>query len=283
MATFYNRATLSYNGRLTNSNQTEGELLEILSITKTAISQSYGENDSVVYAVNLVNSGTTPITNLSVTDDLGAYTVGATTVYPLSYSVGSVQLFINGILSTAPGVNVGPPLTFSGITLPAGANATLLYEADTNEFTPLSSGATIENTVTVTADGIAPITATAEVSAENATNLTIAKAICPAVVTDNGQLTYTFIIQNSGNTEAIATDDIIVTDTFAPILNPISVTYNDTPWTENTNYTYDETTGAFATLPGQITVPAATYTQDPVTGVITTTPGVAIITVTGTV
>jgi hypothetical protein len=37
MATFYNRATLSYNGRLTNSNQTEGELLETLGVTKTAI------------------------------------------------------------------------------------------------------------------------------------------------------------------------------------------------------------------------------------------------------
>lgn len=283
MATFYNRATLSYNGRLTNSNQTEGELLETLGVTKTAISQSYGENDSVVYAVNLVNSGTTAITALSVTDDLGAYTVGATTVYPLSYAAGSVRLFINGTLSTAPTVTAGPPLVFSGITLPAGANATLLYEADTNEYTPLEAASTITNTVTVTADGFAPITATADVSAENATNLTIAKAICPAVVTDNGELTYTFIIQNSGNTEALATDDVIVTDTFAPILNPITVTYNGTPWAENTNYTYDETTGEFATLPGQITVPAATYTQDPTTGVITTTPGVAVITVTGTV
>ena len=283
MATFYNRATLSYNGRLTNSNQTEGELLETLAVTKTAISQSYGENDSVVYAVNLVNSGTTAITALSVTDDLGAYTVGTTTVYPLSYAAGSVRLFINGTLSTAPAVTAGPPLAFSGITLPAGANATLLYEADTNEFTPLEAASTITNTVTVTADGFAPITATADVSTESATNLTIAKAICPAVVTDNGELTYTFIIQNSGNTEALATDDVIVTDTFAPILNPITVTYNGTPWVENTNYTYDETTGEFATLPGQITVPAATYTQDPTTGVITTTPGVAVITVTGTV
>lgn len=283
MATFYNRATLSYNGRLTNSNQTEGELLEILGVTKTAITQSYGENDSVVYAVNLVNSGTTPITSLSVTDDLGAYTVGASTVYPLTYTAGSVKLFINGTLSAAPTVSVGPPLAFSNITLPAGASATLLYEADTNEYTPLAAGSSITNTVTVAADGIAPITATALVNAASETNLTIAKAICPAVVTDNGELTYTFIIQNSGNTEAEATDNVVITDLFTPILNPITVTYNGTPWTEGTNYTYDETTGEFATLPGQITVPAATYTQDPVTGVITTTPGVAVITVTGTV
>ena len=283
MATFFNMATLSYNGRLTNSNVTEGELLETLAVTKTAISQSYGENDSVVYAVNLVNSGSTPITALSVTDDLGAYTVGASTVYPLTYVTGSVRLFINGTLAAVPTVTEGPPLVFSGITLPAGANATLLYEAQTNEFTPYASGSSITNTATVSADGIAPITDSAVVDAANSTSLTIAKAICPAVVTDNGELTYTFIIQNSGNAEAVATDDVIVTDTFTPILNPITVTYNGAVWTENVNYTYDETTGDFATLPGQITVPGATYTQDPVTGVITTTPGVAVITVTGTI
>lgn len=283
MATFFNQATLSYNGRLTNSNITEGELLETLAVTKTAISQSYGENDSVVYAINLVNSGTTPITAITVTDNLGEYTVGTGTVYPLTYVPGSVRLFINGTLAAAPAVTDGPPLVFSAITLPAGANATLLYEAETNEFTPFADGSSITNTVTVTADGIAPITDTAQVSAENNTLLTIAKAICPAVVTDNGELTYTFIIQNSGNTEAVATDDVIVTDTFSPILNPIRVTYNGADWTEGTNYTYDETTGDFATLPGQITVPAATYTQNPETGVITTTPGVAIITVTGTI
>ena len=283
MATFFNQATLSYNGRLTNSNVTEGEILETLAVTKTAISQSYGENDSVVYAINLVNSGATQITGLTVSDNLGAYTAGTDTLYPLTYVQGSVRLFINGALAASPTVNAGPPLLFSGITLPAGANATLLYEAQTNEFTPLADGSTVTNTVTVVADGIAPITDSAEINAENNTSLTIAKAICPAIVTDNGELTYTFIIQNSGNTEAVATDDVIVTDTFNPILNPISVTYNGTAWSEGANYTYDETTGDFATLPGQITVPGATYTQDPETGIITKTPGVAVITVTGTI
>ena len=50
-----------------------------------------------------------------------------------------------------------------------------------------------------------------------------------------------------------------------------------------TGYTYDEATGQFATVPGIITVPAATYTQDPVTGEYTTTPGLATLTVTGTI
>ena len=283
MATFYNQATLSFNGRLTNSNVTTGEILDTLGATKTAISETYGANDSVVYVINILNSGTTALTGLTVTDDLGAYTLGTNTLYPLDYVDGSVRYFVNGTLETAPAVNPGHPLVISGINIPAGANASIIYEAQTNEFAPFEAGAIITNTATVTGNGIEPITVSATVTAANDTTLTIAKAISPAVITDNGELTYTFIIQNTGNAPANATDDVIVTDTFNPIINPISVTYNGTPWTEGANYTYSETTGEFATLPGQISIPAATYTQDPATGVITVTPGVAVITVTGTI
>ena len=45
----------------------------------------------------------------------------------------------------------------------------------------------------------------------------------------------------------------------------------------------DPATGVFATVPGQILVPAATYTQDPTTGAYTINPGTATLTVTGTV
>ena len=48
-------------------------------------------------------------------------------------------------------------------------------------------------------------------------------------------------------------------------------------------YNYTEATGLFATVPGQILVPAATYTQDPVTGAYTATPGIATLVVTGTI
>ena len=283
MATFYNQATLSFNGRLTNSNITTGEILEAISVTKTAISSTYGANDGVVYVVNIVNSGAAAITGVSVTDDLGAYTAGGNTVYPLEYVEGSLRYFINGSPTAAPTVTVGPPLTISGITIPAGANASILYEARTNEFTPLMQGSTVTNTATVSGNGIEPITAEATVFANEDTLLSIAKAISPAVITDNGELTYTFVIQNMGNSPAVATDNVLVTDTFNPILNSISVTYNGAGWSEGANYTYSETTGEFATLPGQITVPASTYTQDAETGVITVTPGVTVITVTGTV
>lgn len=283
MPLFFNQATLSYNDTVINSNVTTGELLEVLSVTKTAVTGNYGQGDVVTYVVSIVNTGTMAYTGLTVTDDLGAYTLGDQTLVPLTLIEDSVIYYAGGVVQPDPIVEAGPPLTISGITVPAGGNATIVYSARVNAFAPLGTDGTIENTVTVTGGGITPISDTETITAESAPSLTISKSICPAVVTENGRITYTFVIQNTGNTPVVATDDAIVTDTFDPILSGLTVTYNGTAWVEGTNYTYAEATGLFTTLPGQITVPAATYTQDPQTGEFTIQPGVTVITVTGTV
>ncbi|MBO5858698.1 MAG: hypothetical protein J6R20_02865, partial [Clostridia bacterium] len=148
----------------------------------------------------------------------------------------------------------------------------------------LGTGSSINNTATLTGAGITtPVTANESLPVSEEPALAITKGLNPTSVPENGQLTYTFVISNYGATEAIGTDNIVVTDTFTPILNPISVTYNGAVWAESTNYNYDETTGLFATVAGQISVPAATYTQNPLTGEYIVTPGTTTITVTGTV
>ena len=283
MATFFNQATLSYSGGTVNSNITTGEILEVLSATKTAVYDRYSPGSDVTYAVNIVNSGTIAFTGLTINDDLGAYTFGTSTLQPLDYIVGSVRYFIDGILQPAPAVTIGPPLVISGINVPAGGTTTILYAAQANNFAPLNVEGTIVNTVTINGGGITPLTATETVSAEAEPRLTITKSVSPTTVTENSQLTYTFVIQNTGNVPADATDDVVVTDTFDPILSNLTVTYNGAVWTSPANYTYNEATGQFATVPGNITVPAATYTQDPTTGVWIVDPGVAVITVTGTI
>ncbi len=284
MATFFNQATLLFQGQVTNSNTTSGEVLDILGATKTALSADYGAQDGISYAISLVNSGPTAITNITLTDSLGAYTVGTTTVYPLDYIDGSVKLFVNGVLQTAPTVTAGPPLDFSGITVPAGGNALLVYEARTNEYAPLTAGSTIVNELTGSGGGACgAIAATSTIPVRAESTPTITKFASPDEVVCNGEITYTFILQNGGNREIVAGDNLAVTDTFNPILNITSVTLDDVAWTENTGYTYNPATGEFATVAGQIAIPAASYTQDPDTGVITTTPGVVVLKVTGTV
>ena len=283
MATFFNQATLSYSGGTVNSNITTGEILEVLSATKTAVYDRYSPGSDVTYAVNIVNSGTIAFTGLTINDDLGAYTFGTSTLQPLDYIVASVRYFIDGVLQPAPAVTIGPPLVISGINVPAGGTTTILYAARANNFAPLDVEGTIINTVIISGGGITPLTATETVSAEAEPRLTITKSVSPTTVTENSQLTYTFVIQNTGNVPADATDAVVVTDTFDPILSNLTVTYNGAVWTSPANYTYNEATGQFATVPGNITVPAATYTQDPTTGVWIVDPGVAVITVTGTI
>ncbi len=283
MATFFNQATLSYNRNTTTSNVTTGELLEVLSATKTAINGTYNTGDTVTYVINVVNSGTAPFTGITLTDDLGAYTVGANTVAPLTYIADTIQYSVNGVPTAAPTVSSQNPLTISGITVPAGGNASVIYQARVNNYAPLDVGGEITNTVTVSGGGATPFTADAVINVSDEADLTISKSLSPSTVAENGRLTYTFVIQNSGNAAATAADNAVVTDTFDPALSNIVVTFNNATWADPANYTYDEGTGVFSTVPGQITVPAATYTQDPVTGVVTTNPGVSVLTVTGTI
>lgn len=284
MASFQNYATLSYQGGTTNSNTVTGELRASLTLTKQSVLATYAAGDRVTYVLSLVNSGTTALQGLTVTDNLGAYLQGEVTRTPLTYTPDSLRLYLGGVLQAAPAVTAGPPLTVGPFALPAGENALLLYEAAANEFAPLDADASITNTATVTGDGLAaPLTASATVTPENRARLTISKALCPATVTENGQLTYTFVIANAGSAPATADDAITLRDTFQPILRNLTAALDgETLIVAQGDYTYDETTGIFATLPGRITVPAATYAQAE-DGTWVTTPGTAVLTVTGTV
>ena len=284
MAIFSNQATLTYNGSSTNSNVVYGEILDVLVATKTAVEGTYTPGQIVTYVVTLRNTGTGVLTGLTVTDDLGGYVFNGTTVYPLTYVDGSAALFTNGVPQPAPAVTAGPPLVFTGISVPAGGDAVLVYQAQANTFADPAPGGTVVNTVTVTGDGLnAPVTATETVDAAVDAALTISKSVTPAQVVDNDRITYTFVIQNSGTQPVVATDNASVSDTFDPILTALSVTFDGAVWTQGVQYNYNEATGLFTTVPGQILVPAATYVQDPVTGAYTATPGIATLVVTGTV
>jgi len=283
MAQFTNQAQLTYNNFVTNSNIAVGEILEVLSATKTAVQDTYGRDDRVTYLVSIVNSGTTAQSQLTLTDNLGSYTFGTTTLVPLTYVEDTVKYYVNGVLQPTPPIIAGPPLVISNITIPAGGNVLIAYEAQTNQYAPVATGASIVNRVTISGTCISDITVEETVMAESEPLLSITKSVSPVPVTENGVLTYTFVIQNTGNTPATVADAAVITDTFDPILTNLAVTFNGTTWTEGTNYTYNVITGLFATLPGQITVPAATYTQDPVTGVWTTNPGVSTLVVSGVV
>ena len=285
MAAFYNQASLTYNGNVTNSNITTGEILEVLSITKSPVTDTYTAGNDVVFLINITNTGTAAINGLTLTDDLGEYTFGKedASAVPLTYMEGTASLFVNGIKQADPAVISLSPLTITGISVPAGGNAAVIYAAEPNQFAPLGENASITNTASVSGARATAVTASSTITADTSVSLAISKSLSPAVVSENGTLTYTFIIQNSGAVPVTVSDDVIFADTFDPVLSQLTATFNGAAWTAGTNYTYDETTGVFTSLPGQITVPAAEVSQDTTTGIWSIQPGVSTIVITGNI
>lgn len=282
MATFYNQATLAYNGTTVNSNITTGEITERITVTKTALTDRYSENDEITYVVTIANAGASAVNGIVLTDNLGEYDYNTTTLVPLEYVDGEILYYVNSVLQPTPTVTAGPPLSITGINIPAGGNATIVYKVKTNENAPLEANSSIINTVTVSGGGlINPVTATETVFSQNGPVLTITKSLLPVVVENNGTITYTFLIENRGNEEATENTDVVLTDTFNPILSDLVVTFNDVTWTEGVNYNYNNTTGEFSTISGQITVPAGIFTRQETTGAVVVTSGTAVIKVTG--
>ena len=282
MAQFTNQAQLTYGSVVASSNIATGEILEALSLTKTAVVDTYSSGDTVTYILSILNQGATALNGLSIVDDLGAYNFDTGLLVPLDYVDGSVKYYIDGVLQQTPAVTAGPPLVISGITVTAGGNTTIAYEARANAFAPLGTDGEITNTATVAGNGITPVQATETIITTNAPEISITKSISPVPVAPNGLVSYTFVIENNGNTPLVATDNAVITDIFDPILSNLSVTFNGTPWQEGVNYTYNEVSGEFASVAGQVVVDAATYTQAP-NGAWSVAPGISTLIVSGNI
>ena len=102
MAIFTNQAVLSYRNGAVSSNIVTGEIIEVLTVTKDSLLDTYSTGDTVTYVVGLFNSGTTPLAGVTVTDDLGAYPFGGSTLVPLTYVNGSMSYYVNGVCSPHP-------------------------------------------------------------------------------------------------------------------------------------------------------------------------------------
>ena len=283
MAQFTNQATLSYNGMTVSSNIVTGEITQVLELQKKAVIDSYRTDDALTYVLTLRNTGTADYTDLTVTDDLGAYAFGGGTLTPLTYTGDPVLYYVGGVLQAAPTVTAGPPLVIRGLRVPAGQSAVLIYRARVNAYANPGAEAQIRNTASLTGGGLAEaVTAEETVTAVAEPQLTILKSVSPTSVAENGELLYTFILQNTGTAPADAGAALTVTDTFNPILRtPLTVTLNGDVWPQEGNYTYSAATGEFATVAGRITVPAAAYTQNLATGIWSVTPGTTTLTVSG--
>lgn len=254
-----------------------------LTASKSVLESAYRAESELTYIITLSNSGAAALTAMKITDDLGTYAVTPTLSVPALFYTGPAQLYINGVFSAS--LTPEPALNSIVFTIPqlaAGANAMLIYKVQVSGDAPLAVGSEITNTAVIRATNLSePLTVSETIDVSEYADVNIMKAMSPNPVTDGGTLTYTFTIQNYGNTAAT---NVVLSDAFSPIPNPITVTVDGTVLSAAD---YDYTNGVL-TLPGpasaySLSIPAATFTQDAATGAVTINPGVVTIVVTGTI
>lgn len=287
MATIENFATVSYtSGGITEtkvSNLAEIGLESAINFTKTTLGDSYAEDEAITYILSMTNTSASAINNISVTDNLGTFVFGTLELTPLSYAPPALLLINGQDVSGQLSVDSTSPATllFSFASLPAGATANIVYRASVNEYAPLELGASIENTATLTSDSdCADGTASATVNAIAAANVSVFKQMSPNPVVCGDTVTYTIRIYNYGNIDA---ENVILSDTFNPAPDNITVSRNGVLLLES-DYTYaNGTLTVPSTATNPVTVPAATFVRDANTGIVTVTPGTVEYIITGTI
>jgi uncharacterized repeat protein (TIGR01451 family) len=167
-------------------------------IAKSVDRTTAAPGDTVTYTVTIVNSGQTPLTDISFTDNLTGVIDDATFV-SASADLGSAAF-------------ASPTLTWTG-TVPVGQTATVVYRLTVN--TPATGDHVMTNLVLATAPGS---NCTAQRSdpvicstTTTVAGLVITKTASPASTVPGGTVTYTVTVTNSGQTPQsgdLFTDDL---------------------------------------------------------------------------
>ncbi len=285
--TITNRASVSYRyGAVTetvSSNLASTVLSDPLTVSKSALETAYRAGEAITYVITVTNGSTVPLSDVTISDNLGACeSAQGVSIAPLSY-VGPAKLYLDGVYQS----ELSPVTTEEGVAftipaIPQATNATILYKATPSAYAPMTPDSAITNVASFSpAAGTEPITAQHTLPVDSYAALTVEKEMSPNPISDGGVLVNTFTITNTGNVEAT---ELVLSDVFMTPLSGVSVSIDGSPVAAD-DFEFADST---LTLPADgaslsLTVPAATFAEDPDTGAVTMTPGVTVVTVTGTV
>lgn len=199
--------TYNYTGATDTSvsNTTITSIAEQHSLAAVKLSQnsSWRPSENLTYTVRVENTGTEPIFNISIQDDLG----GADP--QLTFVTGSAKMIIDGVVTPVVPTAVSPLTIVMPGTLAAGDAALFSYIAKVvSDIDPAVNE--IKNTVTVAghetsaAGPVITVTPSPSLTLPKAAyaEVRIEKTVDKASASVGEALTYVFRMENSGNTEA---------------------------------------------------------------------------------
>lgn len=276
MATILNNsATLTYNsGENTGfaaSNVVSTNLLDSNSVAveKYTANESWRPGENITYFVTVTNTGTQPLENVTITDNLGGETDT-----PMFYVQGSARIIAGTQVTEVTPSDTNPLVIPVADTLLPDESVTVLYIAKVNatigdEVESITNTAEAQGEGTGCGSGAVTDESSVTIPREDFAQVDILKAVDKAVISCGDTLTYTFTIENSGNIEAT---NVVITDTLPEEFtitavrsetNGIVTVYDPSDYTVGADNTLILPTGGIA-----ITVPPRTEAGNGVTTVI---------------
>ena len=284
MAILNNQASVTYTytgaraPETRNSNVANTTLIEDYSfvVSKQSLQTGFVPGENITYNITITNDGVNPLTNFTITDDLGR---GTSTTSPLTYVISSARLIVNDIVSLINPTVIDPLTFLIPATLNSGESLNIFYVAEVDE-TLAQDISSITNSITATATDTTSTntyTETAEqtITRVNDASLVIVKQSNQTVINSGDNLDYTISISNQGSLPAT---DVVITDTLPEgfTINNISITQN------GTTYNYSPSEYTVDALTNTLTLPNSTGRPITIDGFVSGVDNTAIITVSGT-
>ena len=280
----YASATYAYTGKASQesviSNTATTNLITEFAISgyKESLNSSFRAGQNITYFIHISNDGTSPLYNVTVSDDLG----GSGNV--LNYVSSSASLNVNGVVSSINPTTVNPLTFVLPNTFNSGDLATITYVCQVSSgigdsVTEITNTATIQANEESTTGPVISVSPSPSVTLplEDYAQVSMAKSVSTNEINIGEQFSYTLTLLNSGNLDAI---NVTITDTLPQNFVVSSIT----SVTDGVQTTYAPSDYEIDSSTNTLTLPVSTSSVNIIVPASTTAgDGTTLITINGSI